>query len=225
MSVILQGRQWAAFKAAELLEDGELVNLGIGMPMQVANYIPEGKQIFLQAENGLIGIGPDPSEEAVDPYLVNAGGKYATILAGGCTFDSAMSFGLIRGGHVSTTVLGALQVDQEGNIANWIIPGKKIPGIGGSMDLLVGARRVIAIMEHCTKEGLPKILKRCTLPLTAGGRVNYIITELCVLKVVPTGLRVLELSPGTSVQEVVEKTEADLDWSGVGEGGIFGQTQ
>ena len=207
---MLQGREWIALKAAEMLEDGELVNLGIGMPTLVANYISKEKQVFLQSENGFIGIGPTPSEEEADPDLVNAGGEPVTILSNGCTFDCSISFGLIRGGHVSTTVLGALEVDQEGNIANWIVPGKRVSGMGGAMDLLVGAKRVIVTMEHCDKTGKPKIKKRCTLPLTAKNKVNYIITDLCKIEVTSLGLIVRELAPGVTMDMVRERTEAEL---------------
>ena len=206
----MQGREWIVSRAARFFRDGDLVNLGIGMPTQVANYLPEGVEIQLQSENGFIGIGPTPAPEAWDRDVVNAGGQPASILPGGCTFDSCMSFGLIRGGHVDATVLGALEVDQEGNLANWIIPGKKVPGMGGGMDLVAGANLVIITMEHCTKSGAPKILKRCTLPLTAAHEVDYIVTELCVLHYNGRGLVLEELAPGVTVEEVLAKTEAEL---------------
>lgn len=206
----MQSRELIARRAARFFRDGDLVNLGIGLPTQVANYLPEGVEIQLQSENGFIGIGPTPSPEEWDHDIVNAGGQPASILPGGCTFDSCMSFGLIRGGHVDATVLGALEVDQEGNLANWIIPGKKVPGMGGGMDLVAGANKVIVTMEHCTKDGSPKILKHCTLPLTAAREVDYIVTELCVLKVVPEGLLLQELAPGVTAEEVQAKTEAKL---------------
>ena len=206
----MEGRELIVNRAARFLRDGDLVNLGIGMPTQVANHIPEGIEIQLQSENGFIGIGPTPSAEEWDHDVVNAGGQPASILPGGCTFDSCMSFGLIRGGHVDATVLGALEVDQEGNLANWIIPGKKVPGMGGGMDLVAGANMVIVTMEHCDKKGNPKVLKKCTLPLTAAHEVDYIITELCVLHVTPEGLVLEELAPGVTAEEVQAKTGADL---------------
>ena len=206
----MQGRELIVRRAARFFRDGDLVNLGIGMPTQVANYLPEGVEIQLQSENGFIGIGPTPTEDTWDHDVVNAGGQPASILAGGCTFDSCMSFGLIRGGHVNATVLGALEVDQEGNLANWIIPGKKVPGMGGGMDLVAGANQVIVTMEHCTKSGAPKILKHCSLPLTAAHEVDYIVTELCVLHYNGQGLVLEELAPGVTVEEVRAKTEADL---------------
>ena len=206
----MQGRELIVSRAARFFRDGDLVNLGIGMPTQVANYLPDGVEIQLQSENGFIGIGPTPTAEDWDHVVVNAGGQPASIVDGGCTFDSCMSFGLIRGGHVDATVLGALEVDQEGNLANWIIPGKKVPGMGGGMDLVAGANLVIVTMEHCTKSGGPKILKKCSLPLTAAHEVDYIVTELCVLHYNGQGLVLEELAPGVTVEEVVSKTEAEL---------------
>lgn len=206
----MQGRELIVSRAAKFFRDGDLVNLGIGMPTQVANYLPDGVEIQLQSENGFIGIGPTPDGDSCDRDVVNAGGQPVSILSGGCTFDSCMSFGLIRGGHVNATVLGALEVDQEGNLANWIIPGKKVPGMGGGMDLVAGANQVIVTMEHCTKAGGPKILKHCTLPLTAAHEVDYIITELCVLHYNGDGLVLEELAPGVTVEEVLSKTEAEL---------------
>lgn len=206
----LAGRELIAYRAARFLKDNDMVNLGIGMPTMVANYIPDGVEVLLQSENGFVGIGPAPTEEDWDPYVVNAGGKPASIIPGGCCFDSCMSFGLIRGGHVAASVLGALEVDQEGNLANWIIPGKMVPGMGGGMDLTVGANTIIVVMEHCDKKGNPKILKKCRLPLTAAHAVDYIVTELCVLHYNGKGLELLELAPGVTVEEVLEKTEADL---------------
>ncbi|WP_186565505.1 3-oxoacid CoA-transferase subunit B [Lawsonibacter celer] len=206
----MEHRERIARRAARFFRDGGLVNLGIGLPTQVVNYIPEGIHVQLQSENGFIGIGPIPDADGWDHDVVNAGGRPASILPGGCTFDSAMSFGLIRGGHVDATVLGALEVDQEGNLANWIIPGRKVPGMGGGMDLVVGARLVIVAMEHCTKAGAPKILRRCTLPLTAPHSVDYIVTELCVLHYNGAGLILEELAPGITVEEVRTKTQAEL---------------
>jgi len=188
------------------LHDGDLVNLGIGIPTMVADYLEPGKNVVLQCENGIIGIGPlsDTSTE-----LVNAGGICATILPGGCFFDSAMSFSIIRGGHVDLTVLGALEVDQEGSLASWIIPGKKVPGMGGAMDLVVGAKKVIIAMTH-TNKGIPKILKKCTLPLTAYKEANLIVTEMAVMAVQNDGLHLLEVNPQYTVDQVIQATEAPL---------------
>ncbi|HHU22179.1 MAG TPA: CoA transferase subunit B [Clostridiales bacterium] len=206
----LKGRDLIAYRAARFLKDGDMVNLGIGMPTKVADFLPEGVEIFLQSENGFIGIGPTPSPEEWDKDVVNAGGQPSSILPGGACFDSCMSFGLIRGGHVDATILGALEVDQEGNLANWIIPGKMVPGMGGGMDLVAGANTVIVMTDHCTKKGEPKILKKCTLPLTAAHEVDYIVTELCVLHYNGEGLVLTELAPGVTVDEVIARTEAKL---------------
>jgi 3-oxoacid CoA-transferase B subunit len=199
----MNGRELIATRAARFFKDGDLVNLGIGMPTMCANFLPEGVHIVLQSENGFTGIGPTPDPEVWDKDIVNAGGQPCTILPGGACFDSAMSFSLIRGGHVDATVLGALEVDQEGNLANWIIPGKMVPGMGGGMDLVAGANRVIIAMEHCNKNGAPKILKKCSLPLTAAGEVDYVVTELCVLHKTAEGLVLEELAPDVTVEEVV----------------------
>ncbi|MBP1932431.1 3-oxoacid CoA-transferase subunit B [Ammoniphilus resinae] len=198
-----------ASRVAKELKNGDLVNLGIGLPTLVANYIPEDVQVYLQSENGMIGMGPSPDEEHVDPDLFNAGGNPVTILPGGVFFDTALSFAIIRGGHVDITVLGALEVDQHGNLASWSIPGKFTPGIGGAMDLVAGAKRVVVAMEHTTKKGEAKILKDCTLPLTAQGRVSMIVTELAVFEVRPDGLWLTELQPGATLDEVRQKTAAD----------------
>lgn len=203
-------RERIAKRVARFFQNGDLVNLGIGLPTLVANYLPEGLEIEFQSENGMIGLGSAPAPGEEDKDITNAGAQPATVAKGGSCFDSAMSFAVIRGGHVDATVLGALEVDQEGSLANWIVPGKLVPGMGGAMDLVAGASMVIVAMEHCTKSGAPKILKKCTLPLTAYRKVNYIVTELAVLQVVPEGLLLLETAPGVTPKEVQSKTEAAL---------------
>lgn len=204
-----QIKQFIARRVAKELKDGDVVNLGIGLPTAVANYVPEGINVFFQSENGFIGLGPAPGEEDEDPRIVNAGAQCVTILPGGVFFDSATSFGIIRGGHVDMTVLGALQVDEKGNLANWMIPGKMVPGMGGAMDLVVGAKKVVVAMEHTVK-GNPKILKECTLPLTAAGQVNLIVTEMGVIEVTEKGLLLKEINPEYTVEQVQEATEAEL---------------
>jgi len=201
-------RNYIAQTIASFLKDGDVVNLGIGLPTLVANYIPEDMQIFLQSENGIVGMGPPAAPGEEDPDVTNAGAQYVTLLPGAACFDSALSFALIRGGHIDVTVLGALEVDQEGNLANWSIPGKWVPGMGGAMDLTVGARRVIVATEHVTKTGQPKLLRRCRLPLTAAGEVDLIVTDLGVFKVLGDGLQVLQLAPWATEEEIREKTEA-----------------
>ncbi|NLV77034.1 MAG: CoA transferase subunit B [Tissierellia bacterium] len=204
-----QMKQFIAKRVAQELKDGDVVNLGIGLPTAVANYVPEGIEVLFQSENGFIGLGPAPEEGKEDKDIVNAGGQYVTILPGGAFFDSATSFGIIRGGHVDITVLGALQVDEEGNLANWMIPGKMVPGMGGAMDLVVGAKKVIIAMEHTVK-GNHKILKKCNLPLTAVKVVDMIITEMGVMEVTEGGLVLKEINPEYTVEQVQEATEAQL---------------
>jgi len=196
-------------RVAKELKDGDLVNLGIGMPTQVVNYIPEGVDVLLHSENGFVGLGPTPKPGEEDKDIVNAGAQPASHVAGAAYFDSAMSFAIIRGGHLDITVLGALQVDQQGNLANWMIPGKMVPGMGGAMDLVVGAKKVIVAMEH-TAKGDAKILKQCNLPLTAAGEVDMIVTEMGVMHVTPRGLVLTEIAPETTVEEVISMTEAEL---------------
>jgi len=202
-------QEYIAKRVAKELNDGNVVNLGIGLPTLVANFVPEGKTIIFQSENGFVGLGPTPEEGKADPFITNAGGKPVTILPGGAFFDSSTSFGIIRGGHVDLTVLGALQVDEMGNIANYMIPGKMVPGMGGAMDLISGARKVIVAMEH-TSKGEPKILKECTLPLTAKGEVDLIITEMAVIEVTPVGLLLKEINPEFTVEEVQAATVPTL---------------
>lgn len=202
-------RELIAKRVAKELEDGDVVNLGIGMPTMVANYVPEDIHVTFQSENGFVGLGPVPEEGEEDKDIVNAGGQHVTILPGGTFFDSATSFGIIRGGHVDVTVLGALQVDEKGNLANWMIPGKMVPGMGGAMDLVVGARKVIIAMEHTVK-GNHKILKECNLPLTAAEQVNLIITEMGVMEVTDKGLVLKEINPEFTVEQVQEATGAEL---------------
>jgi acetate CoA/acetoacetate CoA-transferase beta subunit len=198
-----------AARAAKELKDGDVVNLGIGLPTLVANFLPDGVSIVLQAEHGMLGMGTmaEPGKEDVD--IVNAGGQYVTINPGAMFFDSSTSFGIIRGGHVDVSILGSLEVDAEGNLANWIVPGKMVPGMGGAMDLVVGAKKVIVAMQH-TQKGKPKILKKCTLPYTAVGVVDMIITEMGVIDVTLEGLVLKEINPDFTVQQVKEVTDAPL---------------
>ena len=204
-----QIREVIAKRAAKELHDGDVVNLGIGIPTMIPNYLPEGVTVTLQSENGAMGMGPTPATGEEDKNLINAGGGYITLLPGGSTFDSATSFAIIRGGHVNVSFLGALQVDEHGDLANWIIPGKMAPGMGGAMDLVVGAKKVILTMEH-TQKGAPKILKKCTLPLTASGQVNMIITEMGVMEITPEGIVLTEIHPEFTVEDVQAATEATL---------------
>ena len=204
-----QIREVIARRAAKEIKDGYVVNLGIGLPTLIPNYLEKGIQVTLQSENGLLGMGATPAQGEEDPHLTNAGGAYITAMAGASSFDSATSFGIIRGGHVDATILGALQVDEKGNLANWMIPGKKTPGMGGAMDLLSGAKRVILAMEHKAGDN-KKILKHCTLPLTAAKCVHQIITEMGVMEVTEAGIVLREIHPEFSVEEVQNATEATL---------------
>ena len=204
-----QIKTFIAKRVAKELKDGDVVNLGIGLPTVVANFVPQGINVFFQSENGFIGLGPAPIEGEENSRIVNAGAQCVTILPGGVFFDSATSFGIIRGGHVNMTVLGALQVDELGNLANWMIPGKMVPGMGGAMDLVVGGKKVVIAMEHTVK-GSHKILKECTLPLTAAKQVNLIITEMGVMEVTDRGLLLKEINPEFSIEEVQLATEAKL---------------
>jgi acetate CoA/acetoacetate CoA-transferase beta subunit len=198
-----------AKRIAQELRAGMLINLGIGIPTLVANYVPHGVNMFFQSENGLIGTGPIPEEGMAHPTLTDAGGRPVSALPGACTFDSAMSFGLIRGGHVDMTVLGALQVDEQGQLANWMIPGKMVTGMGGAMDLVTGAKRVVIAMQH-TAKGKPKIVKNCTLPLTSTRSVDLVVTELAVITFPNKRATLVETAPGVAVESVIANTEAEL---------------
>ncbi len=203
-------RERIARRIAREFQDGQVVNLGIGMPTMAANFIPEGVNIILQSENGFVGMGPSPVPGQEDPDLINAGNQHVTLKPGACFFDSATSFGIIRGGHVDITVLGTLEVDEQGNIANYIVPGKMVAGMGGAMDLCAGARKVILATTHCDKDGNPKIRKKCTLPLTAVGQADLIVTEKAVIECTPEGLVLLEVAADCSIDDVLQATEAEL---------------
>lgn len=202
-------KDFIAKRVAKELHDGDVVNLGIGLPTLVGNFVPEDVTIHLQSENGLIGLGPEPKEDLLDKDITNAGGQPVTLIEGGVYFDSATSFSIIRGGHVDVTVLGSLQVDQSGSLANWIIPGKMVPGMGGAMDLVTGAKKVIIAMTH-TNKGRPKILTKCNLPLTAKNQVNLIITEMGVMEIKDNKIHLIEYNPVFSFQQIQDMTEARL---------------
>ena len=206
----LNGRALIASRCAKFFKDGDFVNLGIGVPTMCVNYLPEGVNLWLNAEIGIVGCGPTPDWDNADPDLIDAGGNPTSIITGGAVVDHAKNFGMIRGGHIQATILGTLQVDQEGNIANWTIPGKLVPGMRGAMDLCAGIQKIIVATDHCDKKGNPKILKKCTLPLTGAKCVTDIVTERCYFQVTDHGLVLKELAPGFTIEDIRACTEADF---------------
>jgi acetate CoA/acetoacetate CoA-transferase beta subunit len=214
-------REFIAKNVATLLHNGDVINLGVGIPTLTTQFLPEGVEVFIQAENGVIGCGPEAVGEQIDRDIIDAGAKYISVLPGGWYFDSAISFGIIRGGHLDATILGALQVDEKGNLANWYVPGKLLPGPGGAMDLVVGANKVIIAMEHVTKYGEPKILKECTLPLTSIGTVTTIVTDAAIINRTPHGLELIAIAPTETVESVRAKTECPLHLPKDGQVGVM----